>query len=95
MKRWTRSLKQHIDIAEKHAADLVRRFKVNGRRLAKLQDKYRKIKPEDMPIEVENTFIKLYEITDELIEVEDWVKNNWPEITELFNTVRAMFKEMD
>ena len=80
-RRYSRTLKDHIRIAEEHAEKLVKRLVYN----AKKAKYYREKGLYEKELEV---FHKMVELTDELKPVEKWVKENWLPIGELYDAVQ-------
>jgi uncharacterized protein YllA (UPF0747 family) len=81
-KRYGKTLKEHIELAETHANLLVKRLAFHANRAKYLQNKGREE-------EAQKTYIKMYEITEELRPVESWVKASWPQISELYDAIRS------
>jgi hypothetical protein len=88
--RYTRTIKEQLDVVESHAGkkvqDLVRLSKQAKRIMEKKPNEKEKL---------DHIFQVMFDITEQLKPVEGWVKQNWPEITELYDAVQSAVKRTE
>ena len=82
-KRYTKPLSEHIRIADEHATYLVKH-------LAVLANKAKRLQAKNKLVEAEELYTKMYLITEELKPVVHWVKENWPQIAELYDVIQSV-----
>jgi hypothetical protein len=82
--RYNRTIKQQLAIVEGHA-----RLKVD--RLVRLSKQAKRLmeRHPDKGDELNQLLCRMYMITEDLKPVESWVKQSWPEITVLYDTIQS------
>lgn len=89
--RYTRTIKEQIDIVERHADWKVKQLIRYSKRCAKLQE----ILEDKTAItpELEALLLKMYAIAQELKEVDQWVRGNYPQVIPIYETSLTLIKE--
>ena len=88
MKRYTRTLGDHLKIFEEHARYKVDALLKLAKRAKKIQVKQQLKDTDPLTPELEKIYLAMVAVTEELKPVEHWIKANWPEITELYDAVQ-------
>ena len=89
MKRYSKNLKQHVELAENHAKYLVESLAFNANRASALQKKLGIGDKEPLPEQLHAMYSRMVECVKELGCVEAWVKQNYPQLNELYDTIKT------
>ena len=89
--RYTRTIREQLDIVERHVDWKLKQLIRYSKRCAKLQEEL-KDKSTITP-ELESLLLKMYEIAQELKPVEQWIKASWPAAAILYETALTLVTE--
>lgn len=98
MKRYTRSLQEHVNLAQRHADYLIERFirlaRLSKTKLDKHIQDHGEITSQETPQEIQDIYRELKTIQEELMCVESYVKEKFPNVADLFDVLKTIdFKD--